>query len=618
MNSNKYDPWPTVAIITINYNGKKHLQSCFESLQQLNYPKDKIEIICVDNNSGDGSVEFIKAKFPEICCLEAGANLGFAKGCNLGGQKAQSDYLAFLNNDAIVHENWLQELVKAVQQDEKTVCAAARILDWQGKKIDFVEGHLNFHGFARQVAWRTEVEPGFFDKRKPLLFACGGAMLIDRQVFFEVGGFDEDYFMFFEDVDLGWRLWILGYQVVYAPEAITYHRHHGSASGVNKYRRHFLYERNALATIIKNYEQTNLDRILSVALFLAAHRTTDFLQGANIAPDILHPHNWSNLPDHKLKQSISVGKFAPLLATRDIVANLPNWWQKRQMIQAQRKRSDQEIVKLFGHPLRIYPMLPELSAAYTSAQVNLMELFHIREIFEGVGKQILIITSSGLPMFNFAPTPAGLRAEALGKGLEAKGHQVLYSMPLDLIEAQPFSKWYEKLGWHEDKMDVIIGYTGPDVVIVCDWRILELIKLEVHHPIVLDCQASVTRSANGNRQTTPKEEFLANVDLFICAAQEQQEPLRLWLNQVGLAVNPEHIRPVPATTRPDGSIEGVEPLHAFCQKPWLKENKFQGQPTPLTNLPLKAWQTFRREGPERLMEEIYKYLNWRKERQKLL
>src|SRR5439155_7651017 len=96
----------------------------------------------------------------------------------------------------------------------------------------------------------------------PLLFACGGSMLVQRDVFLAVGGFDPDYFAFFEDVDLGWRLWLLGYRVTLTPSAITYHRHHGTTNVIPNHRVHVLYERNALYTIYKNYDEEHLDRIL--------------------------------------------------------------------------------------------------------------------------------------------------------------------------------------------------------------------------------------------------------------------------------------------------------------------------------------------------------------------
>src|SRR5438067_13861978 len=98
------------------------------------------------------------------------------------------------------------------------------MIDWAGKKIDFQAGSLNVHGFGFQRSYGLPVDQQNLQHRQ-LLFACGGSMLVQRDVFLAVGGFDPDYFAFFEDVDLGWRLWLLGYRVTRAPTAITYHRH---------------------------------------------------------------------------------------------------------------------------------------------------------------------------------------------------------------------------------------------------------------------------------------------------------------------------------------------------------------------------------------------------------
>jgi len=603
---------PSVAIVTVNYNGKKYLQTCFESLRQLNYAKDKMEIICVDNGSSDGSVTFIRQNFPNVRCIESGANIGFAAGCNLGAKSTQSDYVAFVNNDATVAENWLLELVKALQEDEETVCAAAKILDSNGKFIDFVEGQLNFYGFAHQVAWRSEVEPGFFGQRKAILFACGGAMLINRQVFLEVGGFDDDYFMFFEDVDLGWRLWVLGYKVIFVPEAITYHRFHGSAGEVVKYRRYFSYERNALATIIKNYDQSNLDKILPVALFLSVQRTIDYLGKSNIAPDALHPYNWAKSGNKKLRETISIGQLSPLLATGDIVANIPALMEKRKSIQANRKRSDQEIIRLFGQPLRIHTATP--GAAYAQAQENLINAFQVGEIFQEVGKRILILCNFGLPTFGFPPTSASLRAEAMGKGLKARGLEVLYSLPIEVVDNHPIPKHLKKLAWDKTNLDDIVLDTGPDVTIVCDWQILEFMKWGIYRPIVLDYCNLNNQMVNSN-PTNRYKDFLANVDLFTCCAEDQREPLRRWLKREGIIVDQDKIQVVPGIISSDdnNTVKDIEPLVDFCRHPTLRGEKIKHTDTSPLSLPVKAWQILKENGPKKLIESVQKYITWRRE-----
>jgi len=228
MNKLSESSLPRATVIVVNYNGREHLADCFPSLASLLYPRDKLEIIMVDNGSRDGSVEFIRDNFPQIKIIQNDRNLGFAQASNIGARGASGEYVAFLNNDMRVDPHWLIELVKPVLRDRDVVCAASKILSWDGKRIDFVGGALNFYGHGFQLDYgKGNIDD--YTQERPLLFACGGATLIDKEVFLECGGFDEDYFAFFEDVDLGWRLWILGYKVLFAPKAIAYHKHHGTS-----------------------------------------------------------------------------------------------------------------------------------------------------------------------------------------------------------------------------------------------------------------------------------------------------------------------------------------------------------------------------------------------------
>lgn len=219
---------PSVSIIVINFNGRQHLDACFKSLLQQGYG-GPIEIIMVDNGSKDGSLEFMRAAFPQVRLIENPQNTGFAPAVNLGARHATGDYLALINNDAYAAPNWVAELVRVAEarKSEGVACVATRVLDWHGKRIDFQMGVMNWHGFGAQQFFRVPAErmPA---REEELLFANGGAMLVDRTVFLEIGGFDEDYFAYFEDVDLGWRLWVCGYKVVLNPQAITYHRHHST------------------------------------------------------------------------------------------------------------------------------------------------------------------------------------------------------------------------------------------------------------------------------------------------------------------------------------------------------------------------------------------------------
>jgi GT2 family glycosyltransferase len=332
-------PQPTVSIVVLNYDGRLHLGPCFESLRRLNYPSDRLELILVDNASTDDSLSWMQSHYPAVELLALGSNRGFAAANNLAARSAGGDYVLFLNNDTRVREDCLTRLVEAVDvraTDGDVVCAGARMLNWNGTRIDFDGGGLHFNGFGIPLG-RGQPVAGQSEAPRPTLFACGGAMLIQRSVFVDAGGFDEDYFIYYEDVDLGWRLWILGYQVVHVPAAVVYHREHGHTRAWRSSRVRSLLERNAFCTVFKNYEAAHADACVDTAARLvelrlrldsAPHRHTDALD--------------PNLLDDDSRQ---VYEFVAG-ARRD--AHLQ---RKRATVQRRRVRPDSEIVPLFRHPL---------------------------------------------------------------------------------------------------------------------------------------------------------------------------------------------------------------------------------------------------------------------------
>ena len=261
---------PSISVLVLNYNGLKHLGPCLRSLQELEYPSAKLELMLADNASNDGSVEFVQAQFPAVKIIRHPENYGFSKGNNLGAKEASGRLVAFLNTDMRVDRHWLIELVRPLLHDADVICAASKVLQWRGWRIDSAGTMMNILGYGYQEG--RGAPPTAYDHEKLILAPCGGAMLVDREVFLESGGFDEGYFAFYEDLDLGWRLWVLGYKVAYAPRAVVYHVHHGSWREVPDERKAVLYQRNAFSTMFKNYGEKNLSRILPVALLLYLRR----------------------------------------------------------------------------------------------------------------------------------------------------------------------------------------------------------------------------------------------------------------------------------------------------------------------------------------------------------
>src|SRR4030042_5309747 len=250
----------SVSIIILNHNGESFLSNCLDSLIKLDYSKDKYEIIVVDNDSKDGSVELIEKNYRDVRLIKNSLNMGFGRANNLAVKEVSSEYIAFLNNDMRVEKDWLSRLVHSIDADNKIVCAGAKILNWDGTLIDFAGGNINFMGAGVQKAYNKPVGEICL-KRSYIPFACGGSMLISREVFLEVGGFDEDYTFYNEDTDLGWRLWLYGYKVILEPEAVVYHEHHGTGDKIltQTHKRAFC-DRNALFSMFKNLDEKSLGK----------------------------------------------------------------------------------------------------------------------------------------------------------------------------------------------------------------------------------------------------------------------------------------------------------------------------------------------------------------------
>ena len=179
--------YPTISVVVLNYNSLAHLQYNLESLQQSDYPRDHLEIVLADNGSTDGSLDWVAAHYPTVRIVRNGANLGFAEGNTVGARAARGEWVAFLNPDTRVKPDWLTELIQLTLHNPDVVCVASRMLTWDGEAIDFADAALNFMGWGCQPGYGSR-RLSDFERDKELLFACGGAMLIKRQVFLDAGG----------------------------------------------------------------------------------------------------------------------------------------------------------------------------------------------------------------------------------------------------------------------------------------------------------------------------------------------------------------------------------------------------------------------------------------------
>jgi GT2 family glycosyltransferase len=265
-------PARSVSVLLVNLNGADHLGPCLDSMAAQDYPDDLWEMVVVDNGSTDGSRDLLASRYPWVKVLAQDTNLGFAPAVNLAAAAVASDCIVLLNNDMRAAPDWLSRMAEAYDPDNGVVCVGGQILSWDGSRLDFGDSSMNFYGMGQQPGFGRPVDRVEVHDGQELLFACGGSMLVGRRLFLDVGGFDPGFFAYFEDVDFGWRLWVLGYKVRLATQARTFHRHHGTSSRFPDHQRVLLYERNAMRAILKNYDDRHLGQVLGPALLLAAKR----------------------------------------------------------------------------------------------------------------------------------------------------------------------------------------------------------------------------------------------------------------------------------------------------------------------------------------------------------
>lgn len=264
---------PRFSIIIPSYNGLDLLLRCLESLAHMHPVSGGKEWIVVDNGSTDHTVHKIRRRFPQVKVVCLPYNQGFAAAIQAGVRVANGEYLVFLNNDMRVSSGWLGALEQALGFTG-AACATGKILDRTGSRIDFVEGILLFDGHALQRYQGADARTfAHWTGYRSAFIACGGNMAVKKDVYESLGGFDEDFFAYTEDVDFSWRLRAAGHEIVFVPEAVTFHEHQATSSRFGPYRRGFLYERNAFWCLYKNIDGIFFHTMIHLAWITLLHRT---------------------------------------------------------------------------------------------------------------------------------------------------------------------------------------------------------------------------------------------------------------------------------------------------------------------------------------------------------
>jgi GT2 family glycosyltransferase len=314
---------PLTSIIIVNWNGARVLDQCLTAL--MNQTFQDFEIILIDNGSTDGSTDQIENRFPGLRLIPLKENRGFASANNLGARVAQGRWLALLNNDAFAQPDWLEKLMTAASDHPEFSFFASCLVSAQSPKmVDGLGDVYHISGLAWRRGHNQPLEQ-FKSGSLEVFGACGAAALYDREQFLIAGGFDESFFCYHEDVDLSFRLRLLGHRCLYVPEAVVHHVgsfSYGPKNDFVVYHGH----RNLVWTFFKNMPS------LLLVWYLPAHLLLNLI---------------SLLWFWKCGQ----GKII-LKAKGDAIRNLPEIRRQRRKIQSTRRASASEISRIMEHGLR--------------------------------------------------------------------------------------------------------------------------------------------------------------------------------------------------------------------------------------------------------------------------
>lgn len=264
--------YPKVAVVVLNWNGKKFLEQFLPSVLCSTYPN--LEIIVADNASSDNSVSFVKQIFPTITIVVNQENYGFARGYNEALKHVDADYYVLLNSDVEVEHNWIEPVIEAMEHDPLIAVAQPKLKAFADKgSFEYAGaagGFIDKYGypFCRgRIFDSLEQDNGQYNTPSEIFWASGAAFFIKRKAWLEVEGFDADFFAHMEEIDLCWRLKNKGYKIVFCPNSTVYHVGGGTLDAENPYKT-YLNFRNNLAMLLKNLPSNKKFPILFIRFWL--------------------------------------------------------------------------------------------------------------------------------------------------------------------------------------------------------------------------------------------------------------------------------------------------------------------------------------------------------------
>ena len=223
-----------VSVIIPNFNGMAYLDGVLAGLECQTV--SNFDVILVDNGSNDGSCAFVAARYPWVHLIELPENFGFCKAVNEGIRASRSPYVLLLNNDIEVTENFIEEMLSAIKRHPKAFSCAARMIQFHDRdRLDDAGNYYCALGWAYARGKGKDIHT--YEKEEKIFASCAGAAIYRKKIFDELGYFDEEHFAYLEDMDVGYRARIYGYENWYAPDAMVYHVGSGtSGSRYNQFK----------------------------------------------------------------------------------------------------------------------------------------------------------------------------------------------------------------------------------------------------------------------------------------------------------------------------------------------------------------------------------------------
>jgi len=322
---------PLVSILVLNYNGKHFLKACFDSLLGSDY--QNFEIVLIDNNSTDDSVAFTRASFPDTRIIQTGLNGGYSRAYNIAFEHAEGKYFVLLNNDVVVDKRWLKPLVEAAEKDPSIGALQPKIrslidegfFEYAGASGGYIDKY-GYPFLRGRIFYTIEKDEGQYDDVRTLFWTSGAAMFLRAEALKKSGNLDEDFVHHMEEIDLCWRLQLVGYQLKVIPESVIYH-YAGATIKADSFKKLYWNHRNGIITMLKNLQGKNLKRVLFIRFIL----------------DIINIF-FAGIVQLDPKHSYSIIKSHCWIFT--------HWrfiWQKRRTVQAMREVDDEAYFSLVYH-----------------------------------------------------------------------------------------------------------------------------------------------------------------------------------------------------------------------------------------------------------------------------